>query len=213
MRRYSLPLVIALACAGSALPAQDAHFGFGLNLVLPTGGFRSTTYAPTADVKVPQEEGYDLGLGGQFTISFPVDPKLAVRLNMSASGADGTNTAAGYEKINLRHQIFSVGGEMQIFTQSAARHKGTYFLAGVCADFERFDRSFGSLDHDYYWDETDTTRKSRLGATVGIGHSFGYDFGRFTIEASLHKTISGNNTNNGEPPSTDFVKMSFGWVF
>ncbi len=80
----------------------------------------------------------------------------------------------------------------------------------MSADFERFDRSFGTPNVDF----TDTTRKSRLGGTVGLGHSFGVDaLGRFTMEAAYHKTLTGNSSSAGDPPSTDFVKVSLGWVF
>jgi len=49
---------------------------------------------------------------------------------------------------------------------------------------------------------------------VGIGHSFGYDAGmRFNLEATFHKTLTGNDVGAGDPPSTDFVKLGFGWVF
>ena len=151
-----------------ALQAQEPHFGFGLNLGFPTGDFRSKTYPPTGTVLVPQTDGYDVGIGGQFTISFPVDPKVAIRMNLGGQTTDGTNTAPDdADRINLRHQMFSLGGEVQVFpgTGSAYRHQGTYLLGGVSADFERFDRSFGTPNVDF----TDTTRKSRLGGTLGIG--------------------------------------------
>lgn len=212
MRFWPIPILIAATGLTPPLLAQEPHFGFGLNLGFPTGDFRSRTYPPTADVTSPQKEGYDVGLGGQFTISFPVDPKVAVRMNIGGQTTDGSNTASGYDTINLQHQLFSVGGELQVFpgSGSAYRHQGTYLLGGVSADFERFDRSFGHPN----WDDTDTTRKSRMGGTVGIGHSFGYDaFGRFTLEGAFHKTLSGNDVGAGDPPSTDFVKVSFGWVF
>ena len=60
----------------------------------------------------------------------------------------------------------------------------------------------------------DTTRKSRLGGSLGIGHSFGYDAGlRFTMEATFHKTLTNHDVDAGDPPSTDFVKLGFGFVF
>ncbi len=213
MRCLSLPLVLLLATgAGSHLKAQDFHCGVALNLILPTGGFRSTTYGPTPSLPVYQEEGYDLGLGGQFTLSFPVDPKLAIRLNVGGHAVDGTNTAPGYDTINLRHSLFSLGGDLQIFTQSAYRHRGTYFLAGLAADFERFDRSFDDISQP--WADLDTTRKSRLGGNLGIGHTFGGNAGvRFNLEATFHTTLNGNDEAKGEPPSTNFVRLSLGFVF
>jgi hypothetical protein len=217
MRRASSLLLLPLALAtGSALMAQSPHMGFSLNLISPTGAFASTSYAPyyspSAGRTIPtQKETYDVGLGGSFTVSFPVDRNLAIRLNLSGSAENGTNRASGETSINLRHTQFNLGGDLQIFPQGTAfRHRGLYFVAGLSADFEQFDRSFGDPLYDY----TDTTRKSRLGANAGIGHSFGYDSGmRFTLEATFHKTITGNSASAGDPPSTDFVKVGFGWVF
>lgn len=212
MRFWPIPILLATVGLTAPLQAQDPHLGFSLNLGFPTGDFRNKTYPPSSQVATPQSEGYDVGLGGQFTISVPVDPKVAIRLNLGGQVTDGTNAAAGFDRINLRHQLFSVGGEVQVFpgTGSAYRHLGTYVLGGVSADFERFDRSFGTPNVDF----TDTTRKSRMGGTLGLGHSFGSDaFGRFTLEGAFHKTLSGNNTSAGDPPSTDFVKLSLGWVF
>ena len=206
------PITLLLIGTGLAAQAQEPHFGFALNLGFPTGDFRNKTYPPTGAVTTPQTEGYDLGLGGQFTISFPVDPKVAIRMNFGGQSTDGTNSAPGYDRINLRHQMFSLGGEVQVFpgSGSAFRHQGTYLLGGVSADFERFDRSFGTPNVDF----TVSTRKSRMGGTLGVGHAFGYDaFGRFALEGAFHKTLSGNNLSAGDPPSSDFVKLSFGWVF
>jgi len=215
-----LPALAAALAAGPQLQAQDPHMGFAVNLVFPTGEFNNKTYPPTQSVTSPQNEGYDVGVGGHFTLSFPVDPHLALRLNLGYQVCNGSNTASGYSKIDLQHQMFSIGGEMQFFVDSAYRHRGTYFIAGLSADFERFERTYSTGDwHDYhddgyYDDNTDTTRKSRMGAVAGIGHSFGYSQGgRFTLEATFHKTISGNDVDKSEPPSTDFVKVSFGWVF
>ena len=209
----ALPLLLG---AAPALRAQQAHLGFSVNLMVPTGDFASqgypAYYSPSAGRVIPaQKESYDVGLGGSFTASFPMDRTLALRLNLSASSASGTNRAPGETTINLRHSMVNLGGDLQIFPNGTAyRHRGLYFLAGLSADFERFDRSFG----DPTWDYTDTTNKSRLGATAGIGHTFGYDASsRFTLEASFHKTLTGNDISGGNPPSTDFLKVSFGWVF
>ena len=209
----ALPLLLA---ATPALQAQSPHLGFSLNLMVPTGDFASqgypAYYSPSSGRVIPaQKETYDLGLGGSFTASFPMDRNLALRFNLSATSARGTNRAPGEATINLPHSMVSLGGDLQIFPNATAlRHRGLYFVAGLSADFEQFDRSFG----DPTWDSTDTTHKSRLGATAGIGHSFGYDAGsRFTLEASFHKTLSGNDVAGGNPPSTDFLKVSFGWVF
>jgi len=222
MRRMMVPAMLALIATGTTLSAQQPRFGVGLNLVLPVGSFNSQDGSAFDNLNNPYRfsQGYDLGLGGQFTISFPVDPKFAIRLNLSGHSVDGSNTAPGYDKINLRHTMFSVGGDLQIFTQSAYRHRGTYFIAGVSADFERFERTFGSFNDNYYdysSDQVDTTRKSRLGGNFGIGHTFGYDAGiRFTLEATYHTTLTGRDVDTEIPGvmrSTDLLRLSFGWVF
>lgn len=208
----ALPMLLA---SGSALRAQSPHFGFSINLLFPTGDFNNKNYPPYIDTYgnlVPtQKEGYDLGLGGTFFMSFPVDRSLAVRMSFSGAANTGTNTAPGQATINLRHSEFNLGGELEVFPNGTAyRHRGLYFLGGISADFEQFDRSFG----DPNWDYTNTTRKSRMGATVGIGHSFGYDAGaRFNLEFTFHKTITGNNVDAGDPPNTDYLKLGLGWVF
>ena len=212
-----LPLILA---SGSALKAQSPHMGFSLNLLFPTGDFASKSYRAidtTTGLPYIEKETYDVGVGGSFTVSFPMDPHLAIRLNLSGSAENGTNRAYNEPTINLRHSEFNLGGDLQIFPQGTAfRHRGLYFVAGLSADFERFERSFGDLNSNYYYNNyaIDTTRKSRLGANCGIGHSFGYDAGmRFTLEATFHKTLTGNDVNAGDPPSTDYVKLGLGFVF
>jgi len=213
MRFWSMSLLLAATGLAPALQAQEPHFGFGINLAFPTGEFQSHSFPSFVQPGVNQTDRYDVGFGGQFTISFPVDPKVAIRLNLGGQTTEGTNTEPGYsDQINLEHQIFSVGGELQIFPGwgSAFRHQGTYLLGGLSADFERFGRSYGHP----YWDETESARKSRMGGTLGLGHSFGYGgFGRFTLEGSYHKTLSGHDEAAGDPPATDFTKVSLGWVF
>jgi hypothetical protein len=186
--------------------------GFSLNLTSPTGEFASKTYS---NLQPPERETYDVGLGGSFTVSFPVDRSLAIRLNLSGSAEDGKNTvpnSPGSSTINLRHSLFSIGGDLQLFPQGTAfRHRGLYFIAGLSADFEKFEGSVGS-DPAYYPDYS--ASKSRLGGSIGLGHSFGYDSGmRFTMEATFHKTLTGKDATAGDPPSTDFVKLGFGFVF
>lgn len=220
MRRAASLLVLPLILvSGSALRAQSPHIGFSLNLLFPTGEFASKTYPnidPNTGIPFVEKETYDVGLGGSFTVSFPMERSLAIRLNLSGSVENGSNQAYGYRTINLRHSQFNLGADLQIFPQGMAfRHRGLYFVAGLSADFEQFERSFGDLSSSYYYNyDVDTTRKSRLGASGGIGHSFGYDAGmRFTLEATFHKTLTGNDVNAGDPPSTDYVKLGFGFIF
>lgn len=212
MRLWTLPALLLALTFGASLQAQHSpQVGFAVNLSFPTGGFSSTTYPPDAYVSTPQTESYDVGIGAQFTLSFPVDPHVAVRLNVADQSTSGRNTAPGYDSINLRHNLFSIGGDAQFFTapDGALYHQGFYVLGGLSADFERFDRSFG----DPNWDYTATSRKSRLGGVVGIGHSFGGPGPRFTIEGAFHKTLNACNVNAGDPPATDFAKLSLGMTF
>ncbi len=211
MRRAATLLILPLLLAsGQALRAQSPHLGFSVNLTIPTGDFASKTYLTTTG---HEKETYDLGLGGSFTASFPVDRNLAFRLDLSGSSETGVNRAAGYSDLNLRHSLFSVGGDLQIFPQGTAfRHRGLYFVAGLSADFEQFSRGYGN-DY-YYYNDSSSTSKSRLGGKVGIGHSFGFDAGRkFTVEATYHTTLTSKDVNAGDPPSTDFLKLGFGLVF
>ena len=128
--------------------------------------------------------------------------ELGVAINDVSAAADDDITV-------LRH------------VRSSAEKRAAEEIASraACADFERFERTFGDFDdYDYYdyWhnDDIDTTRKSRLGGNFGIGHTFGFDAGvRFTMEATFHKTLNGNDSANDDPPNTDFVRLSFGCVF
>ncbi|WP_243304330.1 hypothetical protein [Geothrix oryzisoli] len=217
MRRTTLLLLPLLLVSGVALRAQSPHMGFSLNLINPTGDFASKRYTSIDSLGQPYDGKmtYDLGLGGSFTVSFPVDRALAIRLNLSGSAENGTDRAAGYSDINLRHSMFSLGGDIQIFPNGTAfRHRGLYFVGGLSADFEQFDRSYGDINSYYSYAPVDTTRKSRMGGSLGIGHSFGYDAGvRFTLEATYHTSLTSHDMQAGDPPSTDFVKVAFGFVF
>jgi hypothetical protein len=214
MRSISTLIACGLLSVGAPqlLPAQEPHFGFALNLGFPTGEFRSRDI-PASGTAGKQNEGFDAGFGGQFTISFPLEQALALRMNFNGQGTTGSRTESGHSNQDLQHNIFSLGAEMQIFVGgNANRHRGTYLFFGPSADFERWDYTY-----DGYWDSYRDTRtydrKSRMGATFGMGHSFGRPIGRFTMEVGFHKTLSGNDVNKGEPPSSDFAKLSFGWVF
>src|ERR1035438_2287737 len=69
MRRAASLLVLPLILAsGSALRAQSPHYGFNLNLTVPTGAFNSTTYpaysspfSQSGPLNVPQRETYEIG--------------------------------------------------------------------------------------------------------------------------------------------------------
>ena len=47
-------------------------------------------------------------------------------------------------------------------------------------------------------------RAGSVGADAGL---------RFTMEATFHKTLTTHDVDAGDPPSTDFVKLGFGFVF
>ena len=216
MRRTALTPLLALALAAPALQAQDFHPSFTIDLVAPTGGFNSTTYAPTASVLTPQTEAYDVGLGATFGLSFPTSRVTALRLNMAFTSNTGTNTAQGYDTLNLRHSAFNLGGDLQIFPDGGAwRHRGFYFVGGLSADFEKFERSFGDFSYwDNYYYGVDTINKNRMGGEVGFGNSFGGDAGpRFTMEVTYHTSLTGHDAAAGDPPATSYVRAGFGMVF
>ena len=215
-RTHLIPLMALALVSGTALRAQAPHIGFTIDLVNPVGDFSSKTYPPTANVTTPQTEAYDVGLGVGFTVSFPLERVVALRVNLNANSNDGKNTAPGYSTIDIRHTMFSVGGDIQIFPgQGAYRHRGFYFLGGVSADFESFQQRDPNYVYSNYYDEYYTTdRKSRMGANIGFGHSFGGDAGaRFTLEVTYHTSISDHDVSAGDPPATSFVRAGFGWVF
>lgn len=207
-----LSLLIILALAPAA-HAQSPKLGLALNLTLPSGDFNNTH--GIAVERGPYTSGYDAGLGAQFWLSFPVDQRLAFRFVLGGQTHRGQDRATGHDTIHLRHSMLSLGGDVQIFTDSAFRHRGTYFIGGLSADFEKFERSFYDLDDEWtYPEDINSEGKTRLGANFGIGHSFGYNSGlRFNLEATYHKTLTGNDTHNGEPISCDFARLSFGVVF
>jgi hypothetical protein len=207
---------IAVALASiTPLQAQSPKFGLALNLGVPLGEFRESSYW-TPDVDSKQIEGYDIGGGVSFTMSFPLQRNLAFRLGLGGMSTKGTNTAYGYDTIYLKHRMFSLGGEFQLFFDDAYRHRGTYIIAGVHGNFERFERSFDDFDsewYDPYYSEADVSRKTRLGGTLGIGHTF-YGSGlNFTTELTYHSTLSDKDFDRGEPVAANFLKVSFGLVF
>ena len=210
-----LSFAIALACVGP-LSAQSHNFGLSFHFGMPSGDFREKVYAATLDVDVRQVEGYDIGFGGQLTMSIPLQKSLAFRLGVGGMSTRGTNTASGYDTIYLRHNLFSLSAEAQVFFDDAYRHSGTYLAFGLSGNFERFERSYD--DNWDYWDypysERDITRKSRMGGTIGIGNTFYGRYGlNFTTELSYHATLTNRDMNRMEPHATDFLKFSFGFVF
>ncbi len=203
--RFMAAIALVLA-SGVSLAAQDAHLGLSVNLNVPTGAFSSTTYAG------PITEAYDPALGVAFTASFPVDRSMAFRLNLSGTTFSGHADEPGYDRYNLQDAMFSLGGEVQLFMAGgdAQRHLGSYLIGGLSVDLERFSASYG--DPSFYADNA--VSKTRLGATVGFGHSFRYvGRWRWNMEVTFHKTLTAYDTNAGDPPPADFVRVGAGIVF
>lgn len=211
-----LPLA-ALLALGAPLAAQEPHFGVGIALSVPTGALDSTSYPPSGTVTSPAKETYDTTLGAQFTASFPVDRKTAIRLDVYGESSGGTNQAAGYQSFDLRHRLLSIGGEFQVFPGlgSAERHRGGYLLGGLSMDLERFESSQGYPS--YYGSSVDRTR---LGGLVGAGFSFRpYGFWHSNVEVAFHKTLSntsaGVDAASSSPgtPAADFIRFTYGIIF
>jgi hypothetical protein len=213
---------LALVCAG-ALQAQSPNFGLSIFLSVPSGNFAETKYKESIFdessndwLSIIATEGYDVGVGGNFTMSFPLQKTLAFRVGFGGMSSKGTSTTPGYETIFLRHTLFNISGEFQIFFDDAYRHRGTYIIAGISGDFEKFERSYDD-NWDYGWDDwyrdVDVERKSRLAGNVGIGHTFyGSDI-KFATEITYHSTLTNKDFNLGNPIPSDFVRISFGLVF
>jgi hypothetical protein len=198
---------------GLPLAAQDPHFGVGLSLSIPTGAFNSTNYGPSGS-GVASNEGYDTTVGVQFTASFPMDPKFALRLDAYGQSTTGQDTAPGYVSYNLQHRLLSLGGEAQYFLGDgdAYRHRGGYVAGGLSLDLENFSSDFGGP----FWPGT-SVDKTRLGGLVGWGYSF-RPFGRWrtNAEVAFHKTLTGYDTSGLTAPGTpaaDFLRLTYGVVF
>jgi len=164
---------------------------------------------------VASNEGYDPTVGGQFTVSFPMDPKVALRLDVYGQSTSGQDTAPGYVSYNLQHQLLSLGGEAQLFLGDgdAYRHRGGYLVGGLSIDLENFSSDYGGPG----WPGTNVN-KTRLGGLAGWGYSF-RPFGRWrtNAEVAFHKTLSGYDTSSGQTapgtPPADFFRLTYGVVF
>lgn len=217
MKHAFLPAILAISAIATPLRANDPNIGFALTLGFPTGQYSSYTYerlfknndtGQTAILHVT--DSYDPGIGGQFWLSFPLDQQVAIRMNFGGMITNGSSVS-NVDRRNLRHQIWNLGADMQFFTENAFRHRGTYFLAGVSADFERFEESKWDIPTAYPW-EIETRRKNRMGGNFGIGHSFPFSSGlKFTMEGVYHKTLTG--TDDRQFSNSDFIRTNFGLVF
>jgi hypothetical protein len=215
MRHLTCP-ALALVCAG-ALQAQSPNFGLSLFLSIPTGRFAEAKFDCEDKYGYPYiaTDGYDVGVGGNFTMSFPLQNTLAFRVGVGGMSSRGTSTAPGYETLFLRHTLFSLSGEFQIFFDDAYRHRGAYLIAGISGDFEKFECSYDDnwdSENDWYR-EVNVERKSRLAGNVGIGHTFyGSDI-KFATEITYHSTLTNKDFSLGNPIPSDFIRISFGLVF
>ena len=216
MKNMILPGTALVLLLGAPLQAQDNHYGLSINLAVPTGALAGTNYPGDASQGSPSSrDTYDVGGGAEFTMSFPVDKAFALRLSLGGQSFTGTSKVSGYA-FNLTEQLFSVGAQAQFFLAggNAYRQSGTYLLAGAALDFERFD--FDSHDGSYWNSDdysSDTLNKTRVGAVVGIGHSFRPAGGmRWFMEGAFHKTLTQTSTAAGDPPAADFVRFSFGVI-
>lgn len=215
----TLPRILpfaALLALGAPLAAQEPHFGVGIALSVPTGALNSTNYPPSGTVTSPANESYNSTLGGQFTVSFPMDIKSAIRLDVYGESSTGVNRAVGEPDISLRHRLLSIGGELQVFPGlgNAERHRGGYLVGGLSLDIERFESDQGA---PFFGPSID---RNRLGGTVGAGYSFRpYGYWRSNMEVAYHKTLS--NTDAGSmaasatpgTPAADFIRFTYGIVF
>jgi len=196
--------VVAVVLAAGPLAAQDVHLGVGVDLGIPTGDFSSSTAGGYS-------QSYNTNLGARISASFPVDRNLAVRLSLGGTTFTGTAGFPDGTSTNLQDDMFTLGGEAQLFLANgnAARHIGSYLIGGAEVDFERFSASTTDPNFDPYA----VANRTRMALVAGFGHSFRtYGRGRWTMEAAYHKTLTGVDTPNGFPPA-DYLRLSVGMVF
>ena len=201
-----------LLLLGTPLAAEEVRYGVAINVAAPTGAFNTTNYPANAFNQSPTQESYNGGGGADFLVVVPMNRVLALRFRAGFESFSGSATSAGYYSLNLSDQMVSLGGVAQIFfgNGNAARQTGTYMLAGACVDMEQFGSSYGDPEYN----PSSTTSKTRFAGEIGAGHTFRSRWGgRYFLEASYHKTLTTNNVNAGDPPSADFVKFNFGFIF
>ena len=196
--------VVAVVLAAGPLAAQDVHFGIGVDLGIPTGEFSSSNAGDYS-------QSYNTNLGARFTVSFPVDRNVAFRVAVGGTTFTGTAGFPDGTSENLQDDMFTLGGEAQLFlgNGNAGRHVGSYLIGGAELDFERFSASYS--DPTFF--PNAVANRTRMALVAGIGHSFRYTGrGRWTLEAAYHKTITDVDTLNGFPPA-DYLRLSVGMVF
>jgi len=209
MKTWILAATALALTTGAPLAAQTPNFGLGVIVGTPTGALSSTSYPDGSS------EAYNSSLGAQFTMSWPVERNLALRLNASGITFDGTGSAPQTYNWNVQDSVFSLGCEAELFLPdgNVERHLGTYLIGGLHTDFERFSAS----DYDPTYFAATTVNKTRLAATVGLGHTF-RAYGRYhwTLEAAYHKTLTGTDSNDLAGvgyPASDYLKFYAGFAF
>jgi hypothetical protein len=143
-------------------------------------------------------------MSGRFAATFPLlSGHLGLRAIAGFAYNSGANTAHGYPDLGLGYLAVGAGGELQVFFDESFKHRGTYVFGGAAANNETFTES----------DTSFTTKKTRLGATAGLGHTFAPRTGKggWTIELAYHATISGKDTAG--TIAADYIRVGAGYVF
>lgn len=175
---------------GAPMAAQRPNYGVGVLLGVPSGALNSKSYSDAST------ETYNSGLGAQFTASWPLDRNLGLRLNVSGIDFNGTGSAPQTYNWNVEDSLFSIGAEGEVFLSdgNVERHLGTYLIGGLHTDFERFAAS----DYDPSVFAATTVNKTRLAATVGVGHTFRV-YGRFAENRAGYDPARSDPNDPGTP--------------
>jgi TolB-like protein len=183
---------------------RNVTFGFYGCAGIPVGDFGGVGIPATPDFQVPQSQGYDLGFGARFTMTFPLLSQfLAFRAGAGFAHNGGSNTAPGYPDLDLGYLAIGASGELQFFFGESYQHRGTYIFGAAAINNETF----------YESDTSYTERRMRLGATAGLGHTFSARTGGggLTVELAYHATLSGADA--GGPVAADYIRLGVGYVF
>ena len=201
-----------LLMLGAPLAAQEIRYGVNFSLDAPTDAFNNTTYGANSLSNSPTTVSYNSGAGVEFLVYQELSRAVALRYSVGYTTFTGSANSGGYYSLNIQDQMFSLGLAGQFFLGGgdAGRQSGTYLLAGAQVDFENFDTSFG----DPNYDPSSSINKTRVGAILGVGHTFRSRWGlRYVLEGAYHKTLTNDNVNAGDQPAADFLKFSFGFIW
>jgi hypothetical protein len=188
-------------------PYRKIAFGLHAGVGIPMGDFGGRDY-PAESSPVAQSEGFDNGFGGRFTLTFPLPfRQLGFRAGVGFMSNVGSNTAPGYQDIDLTYTATGVSGELQVFFDESYRHRGTYIFGGATLNNDAFGWSRGNYSEAF--------SKVRFGGTLGLGHTFtahGGKVGGLTLELAFHTTFTGTGSA-GDPVGADYLRLSAGYVF